>query len=299
MGDWGEDTGPERQVATAMAHYVEHWPSPFAAVLLCGDNFYFKLTGVDDPRWQTLFEQMYDPRVLDIPFYSCLGNHDYDGDNLQIELQYARQHPDSRFRMPDRWYRVDLPTKSPMVTVIMLDSNKDNLSEAQWNEQKQWLGRQLAGPRSNWTICCAHHPLFSNGFFFGNGVLQKDWGSLFEKYRVDFYLSGHEHNLQHLEIPGWRESFVIAGGGGAHPHPLFRSDRGFSRQAFGFVHFELTPNKAIVRYIDAGDESIHEFERSKSGTVRVLQTTPNTPAEKNPLNAYLELRRPKPAASQP
>jgi hypothetical protein len=292
MGDWGEDTSAERQVAGAMIKEARMDDSPPAFALLLGDNFYFKLTGVDDPHWQTLFEQMYSPAVLGVPFYACLGNHDYDGNNLQIELSYARQHPESRFKLPAEWYRVDLPTTKPAVTVIMLDSNRDNLSELQWNEQTQWLEKQLAGPRATWTICCAHHPLFSNGFFWGNGVLQKDWGTLFQKYHVDFYLCGHEHDMEHLEIPGWTTSFVIAGGGGAHSHPLSRDDRGFSRMAYGFVDFQLAVDKAVVRMIGTDDRPMHIFERTKAGQVQILETTPNT-ARTNPLKAYLDKRTPK------
>src|SRR5579863_4760866 len=243
MGDWGEDTAAQRQVAAAMAKHAataSHHPD---AMILCGDNFYFRLTGSDDPRWQTLFEKMYDPIALHVPFYACLGNHDYDGDNLRIELAYARRNSRSRFKLPGSYYRVDLPPKAPLLTLIMLDSNKDNLSEQQWNRQINWLKEQLASARAKWTICCAHHPMFSNGYVFFNGILQRDWGKLFEEHHVDFYLAGHEHNLQHLEIPGWSESFLIAGGGGAHPHPLFRADRGFSRKTFGFVEFNLTADR--------------------------------------------------------
>lgn len=300
MGDWGEDSAAERQVAAAMARYGrgDDVAGSLKAVLLCGDNFYFRLTGIADPRWQTLFERMYDPAALGVPFYACLGNHDYDGDNMRIEIAYARARPDSRFKLPDRWYRVDIPEGHPAATVIMLDSNKDNLTEAQWDQQIAWLGKQLEGPRARWTICCAHHPLFSNGFFWGNGILQKDWGTLFKKYHVDFYLCGHEHNLEHLEIPGWFPSFVLAGGGGAHPHPLARDDRGFSREAFGFVVFELTPEAATVQYIGTNDHPMHVFSRSIEGKVTVLQTTANTPRT-NPLKAYLQIRGPNAPASQP
>ena len=302
MGDWGEDTPAQRKVADAMAAFVEKrnvpfTAVPFTAVLLAGDSFYFKLTGVDDPRWQKLFEHMYDPRVLTMPFYTCLGNHDYDGNNLQIELAYAKAHPGSRFKLPARWYRVDLPKEGPVVTVIMLDSNRQNLSDAQWEEQRKWLEDELAKPRARWTICCAHHPLFSNGLFWGNGILQHDWGTLFEKYHVDFYLCGHEHNLQHLEIPGWHESFVLCGGGGAHSHPMARDDRGFSRSIYGFVHFELTPDAATVEYLDQNDKPVHVFRRTKDGTVRVLMTTPNDKRTGNPLETYLGIKKAKPATA--
>lgn len=296
MGDWGEDTDAQREVASELSKYARAELAPLAALLLCGDNFYFKLTGVDDPRWQSLFEQTYDPKTLGIPFYACLGNHDYDGDNLRIELAYSRRHPGSRFKLPAEWYRVDLPNDKPLVTVILLDSNKENVTELQWNQQAQWLDKELAGPRAPWTICVAHHPLFSNGFFWGNGPLQHDWGALFQKYKVDFYLCGHEHDIEHLEIPDWFTSFVIDGGGGAHPHPLSRDDRGFSREAFGFVNFDLTPDKTTVTFIGTDGKPMHTFERTKAGSVKVLQTTPNTPRT-NPLKAYLDMKDRKPAAT--
>jgi hypothetical protein len=293
MGDWGEDTAAQRQVAAAMAGYAKADPNPLNSLLLLGDNFYFQLTGVNDPRWQTVFEQVYDPKSLAAPFYACLGNHDYDGNNLAIEMTYARQHPESRFKLPAEWYRIDLPRDKPMVTVLMLDSNKENLTELQWNRQKEWLNAELARPRATWTICCAHHPLFSNGFFWGNGILQTDWGTLFQKYHVDFYLCGHEHDMEHLEIPGWTTSFLIAGGGGAHSHPLSRDDRGFSRQAYGFVSFDFTPDSAVVHYIGADGVPMHVFERTRAGVVKVLKTMPNTPRT-NPLKAYLEMKTRKP-----
>jgi tartrate-resistant acid phosphatase type 5 len=298
MGDWGEGTAAQRQVATAMAKYASslHGPDAVQDALLCGDNFYFKLTGPDDPRWQTVFEQMYDPKALDFPFYTCLGNHDYDGSNLKFELAYARQYPDSRFKLPGEWYRVDLPKQKPLVTVLMLDSNKENMSELPWNQQVDWLRKELEGPRAEWTICVAHHPLFSNGFFWGNGPLQKDWGTLFQKHKVDFYLCGHEHDEEHLEIPGWFTSFVVSGGGGAHAHPLARDNRGFSREAFGFVALTLTPEKATIRFLGTNDQPLHVFERTKAGKVTVLQTTPNTPRT-NPLKAFLEMKNRKPPAT--
>ena len=137
------------------------------------------------------------PKQLPMPFFACLGNHDYDGNNLNIESDSARQNPASRFKLPDRWYRLDLPAEKPVAPVLMLDSNMELLGDVRWNQQIAWLQKQLESPRAAWTICCAHHPLFSNGFFWGNGPLQKDWGMLFQRHHVDFYLSGHEHDMEH------------------------------------------------------------------------------------------------------
>ena len=59
-------------------------------------------------------------------------------------------------------------------------------------------------------MCCAHHTMLSNGVHGDNGVLQKEWGALFKKYKVDFYLCGHDHDVQHLEVKDWPMSFVLA-----------------------------------------------------------------------------------------
>lgn len=290
MGDWGEGAPAQAVVARTLAEYVSAQAVPFQAMLLAGDNFYVPLRSVDDPSWKTLFEQMYDPRKLDMPFYAALGNHDYEGRKLTIELDYARLHPESRWKLPARWYRIDLPREHPLVTVLMLDSNHDVIAPAQWNQQINWLKEQLASDRAPWTICCAHHPLYSNGFAADNGILQHDWGALFDRYRVDFYLCGHEHNLQHLEIADKPTSFVIAGGGGAHSHPMLRDNRGpFSRSIYGFAHFQITPEEAVVRYIGCDGKPVHVFQRSKAGETRVLMTTPSDRGAPKPLKAILGL----------
>jgi hypothetical protein len=298
MGDWGEDTAAQREVAGQMSRTAKSLKTPLSAVILCGDSFYFALTGTDDPRWKTLFEDMYHRSALDVPFFSCLGNHDYQANNFAAEFAYVREHPNSRFKLPARWYRRDIPADRPLVTLLMLDSNKDSLTELQWNDQISFIKQQLQSPRAPWTICCAHHPMFSNGFFFSNPILQRDWGQLFEQHNVDLYLAGHEHNLQHLEIPGWKQSFLIAGGGGAHSHPLFRDDRGFSQQVFGFLQLTITPERATARFIDSTGATIHEFSRTKSGQVTQTLTTPNSLPQRNALKALLELRN-RAASTQP
>ena len=150
--------------------------------------------------------------------------------------------------------------------------------------RRKFLEDELARPRAAWTICCAHHPLFSNGIAADNGILQRDWGTLFKKHGVDIYLCGHEHNLQHLEVAGWKPSFVLAGGAAAHSHPIIRDSRGpFSRSVYGFVHFSFTPEKVTVYYIGTDGKPLHVFERSKAGEVKVLMTTKSDPAITKPL----------------
>src|SRR5947209_4433952 len=121
MGDWGEAKSAQSAVAQAMTNYVAAQARPINAMILAGDNFYVPLSGVEDEAWQSLFEQMYDPKKLSFPFYVSLGNHDYDNGKFKIELDYARLHPQSRWKFPARWYRIDLPANKPLATILMLD----------------------------------------------------------------------------------------------------------------------------------------------------------------------------------
>ncbi|HWE02352.1 MAG TPA: metallophosphoesterase [Tepidisphaeraceae bacterium] len=300
MGDWGEGRPAQKRVADAMADYVQRSKHRFDALLSAGDNFYVPLADTHDPAWQNLFENMYDAKRLDFPFYIALGNHDYDNNKYLVELAYAREHPESRWKEPARWYRVDLPANDPLVTVIMLDSDHDFMSPAEWEDEKTFLAAALSKPRAPWTICCAHHPLYSNGMARQNGILDRDWGALFEKNDVDIYLCGHEHNLQHIEVPGKKTSFVLAGGGGAHSHPIIHDDQGpFSRSIYGFVHFDFTPAQVTVRYLDSAGQPVHEFIRTKAGEVHITMTTPSDKAIAEKLEAIQGLYDKLHPATQP
>src|SRR5205814_1802606 len=97
------------------------------------------------------------------------------------EMDYARLHAESRFKLPAKWYRVELPAGAPLITILMLDSNKPLMGDVQWREQLSWLEQELSKPKvAPWTICCAHHTMFSNGGHGDNGVLMTQWGELFK-----------------------------------------------------------------------------------------------------------------------
>ena len=277
MGDWGMNNVSQRVVGRTLAEYTNSSHRRFDGMLLLGDNFYVKLSGIDDPLWETMFEKMYDARALNFPFYAALGNHDYKNLEVEFEVGYSRQNPQSRWKMPAKWHRVELPADKPLVSVLVLDSNKDFLTAAEWQAELAWLEGELAKPRTTWIVCCAHHPLFSNGDHGDNGVLQNTWGALFKKYKVDFFLCGHDHDVQHLEVPGWSTSFMLAGGGGAKVRPMRVDKRGpFSKSVVGFADLSFTESEARCRLV-AGEAGkiLHEFMRSRDGEVKLTFTTPS------------------------
>ncbi len=294
MGDWG--TGGD-----AMSRYVSQAETHFDGMLLVGDNFYMNIPGgITDPVWQDVFEKMYDPAVLSMPFYVVLGNHDYQNGKDATELAYSRAHPESRFKLPARWYKVNFPAENPQVTVFMLDSDRDLMGKDLWAEELKWIDAELAKPRAKWTLCCAHHPLFSNGGHGDNGVLQNEWGRLFVKYNVDFYICGHDHDLQHLQIPNWFTSFLLVGGGGADVKLMRHDDRGpLSRLTHGFANLTFNGDVATVKYINADGKLLHQFTREKAGKVTVQVEGGEDKAAPNPLRALEGFGGYTPPASQP
>src|SRR5262245_32925053 len=79
FGDWGGATGEQKQVAEEMAALAAGKERPVEAALLLGDNFYMDLPkGAKSQEWQSVFEDVYDPKRMQFPFYVVLGNHDYE-----------------------------------------------------------------------------------------------------------------------------------------------------------------------------------------------------------------------------
>lgn len=276
MGDWGDGGPGQDQVAAALTRHVQQAGIQFHGLLSAGDNFYVPIDGTRDAYWRTLFEEKYDPKVINFPFYCVLGNHDHEGDLEDVELAYARKYPRSRFKMPGRHYRVDFPSERPIATLLALDSTKPKISKKDWEEQIEWMEKELGSiTDGRWVIVMAHHPPFSNGPHGDNATLQKDWGPLLQRHKVDFLVNGHDHNLQHLEIDGWPTSFLIVGGGG-RPFSAPRSVKHspFSRKLYGFAHLKLEKDRAEVRFIDAASgQVVHQFQRTKAQPVQIVSTT--------------------------
>jgi 3',5'-cyclic AMP phosphodiesterase CpdA len=302
FGDFGNGKRTQRETARAMAEYVERVGTQFDALLTVGDNFYVKMRDADDYQFQSLFEDMYDARRINFPWYVTSGNHDYEKNDkgrtkVEVEQEYARKHPGSRWKYPAKYYRVDFPQGGggageagrPLVTALMLESSMPHQTRAEWQEQKRWIAEQLATTTALWKIACAHHPFFSNGSHGDNGVMQMEWGPIFKAGGLDFYLAGHDHDLQHLEIPGWPISFVQAGGGGQPVTDMRRDVRGpFSRKVHGFAHVRFLADKAEVRYVNAKDvKVVHRFERTRDGVVTVVTSSGRDRATTKPLKTLI------------
>lgn len=286
FGDWGADGNfePQRQVVKAMTHYGQEAGLQPAALLLLGDNFYGQLEGgVDSPRWQTQFEQMYPREAFRGPCYALLGNHDYNVEpagKTEAQLAYAAARPGTRWTLPAKWYRFEFPQQNPLVTFLMLDSNyqaptpeKRSLLPEERAAQASWLQAELAKPRSTpYLVVCGHHPLYSNA---GDGqALIREWDQLFREHAAHLYFCGHIHDLEHLEFENHPTSFVVTGGGGTtlrnKDTSTTAAQNRFSQNIHGFTHLEIGAEQLVVRHVSDEGRILHAFAKTPEGAVRLL-----------------------------
>jgi tartrate-resistant acid phosphatase type 5 len=290
LGDWGyDDPKAQSQVAAGLRAYAKQHSIHPQALIMLGDNWYGELAGgARSTRWQTNFEEMYPATDFPCPAYAVLGNHDYQfwpESKVDAELEYARGGS-TRWTMPARWYRFDFPAKDPLVTFLALDSNMPpadgnprhgrdfTLTPQQKAEQLTWFEAELERPRTTPFLgVIAHHPVYSDGPHGDHPVLLRDWDPLFRKYRVDFYMAGHDHDLQHLEFEGHPTSHFLSGGGGADLYSLKidPAQRGpYAQKVYGFSHISVTARLMTLRHVDQNGNTVHAFTRTPEGKIAII-----------------------------
>ena len=288
VGDWGyDDPRAQISVSRAMGEYTRRHSLNPEALIMLGDNWYGDLPGgVDCPRWKTNFEEAYPASIFPGPAYAIPGNHDYQvmpESKLAAELAYAKR-PGTRWTMPSLWYRVELPAKDPIITLIALDSNVPmpkaaklpnfTLTAAQHAEQLSWLETELSKPLNTpFLVVMGHHPIYSDGPHGDHSILIRDWEPLLRKHNVHLYLAGHDHDLQHLEFANHPTSFFLSGGGGADLYNLKiqQSERGpFAQKVYGFSHIEMTPELLTLRHLNEHGQQVHAFTKRPDHSVQII-----------------------------
>jgi tartrate-resistant acid phosphatase type 5 len=279
VGDYGTGNETQRIVARQMANFSGKLGSPLTAVLALGDNFYGRL---EPARFEPHFEQMYSKKDFDCPFYACLGNHDYGPHydsrqgtaKAQMQLDYARNNPSSRWKMPAKWYSVELPNpENPLVKMIVLDGNyfEAALTPQEKLAQKRFLEAELQKQtKARWQWMVTHFPMFSQTASRGDNTgMIRLWGKYLQAHPFSLYISGHDHNLQHVRVADYRAEFVVSGAGGAHLYDV-EGGRGFCKKILGFNHIHVSADKLTVQFIDAEGGRLYAFERDLNGKIKIL-----------------------------
>ena len=259
VGDWGRN-GEKDQVAVAKQMGLAADQNPAKFIISVGDNFYEDgVKSVDDPQWQSSFEQVYTAASLQVPWWSILGNHDYHG-NCDAQIEYHTRSP--RWNMPARYYtRTEQIDAANAVDFFYLDTTpmaKLDLDELMFHgnvksqdlaRQLTWLEAALAASTAPWKIVVGHHPVYSGGQHGDTPYIIKHILPLLEKYGVQAYFNGHDHDLQHLQAG---KINLFCTGGGSKPRTQLKTTAHtkFGLGCSGFIAATLAAEQLDVRMID-------------------------------------------------
>jgi tartrate-resistant acid phosphatase type 5 len=268
VGDWGRNgTNHQRDVAAQMGEAGARLGS--RTVFSVGDNFYEDgVQSVTDPQWRTSFEDIYTASALQIPWHVALGNHDYRG-VPQAQLDYAKSS--ARWRIPARYYKVlGGEFGAPHVDFFVIDTSPlvhkyrekvhsviaENVASQNVDAQLKWLDQELGKSAAPWKLVIGHHTIFSGGS--GHGDTPETLAlidPLLRKHRVQAYIHGHDHDLQHIRRGGVD---YLCCGAGSEVRPVEAIDGTlFCVARSGFAAFRSELAALTVEFRDYTGKSLY------------------------------------------
>lgn len=266
MGDWGRNgENYQKEVAASMGKAAHDMDARF--VITTGDNFYpYGVQSPQDYHWISSFETIYTAQSLHVKWFPVLGNHDY-GTNPDAEVAYSKIS--SRWTMPARYYsqkyRLDDGSEA---LFIFLDTDpiekhlagrpndKVKYPAGAVNAQKKWLENLLATSTAKWKIVVGHHPLYTGGWRKDDPDTKKMkefLGPIFEKYKVDLYLCGHDHHLEYTKPVGYTHYILSGAASEARPAAIHPDGGKFAIAEQGYATISLTAKQALLQFINYKD----------------------------------------------
>lgn len=273
VSDWGwNGYGKQLDVADQMAKTADSTDAKFIAT--CGDNF--QISGVastQDPLWMTNFENIYRGNSLQVEWFPVLGNHDYKG-STQAEIDYSKIS--RRWRMTEHYYTfVKKINDSISVRFIFLDTpplvgeyrnNPEGYPDAikqDPDKEIKWLKDVLANSKEQWKIVFGHHPVYSASKKHGNTQEMIDRiKPLLEQYNAQFYICGHDHDMQHLHERGGKVEYIVTGTGGETRPNSSNELSVFSKSEPGFSVISLKADSLRFCFVSTSGNIIYSFSRS-------------------------------------
>ena len=167
--------------------------------------------------WEAFDRQNASILAKKIPYFPCLGNHEYGGKKPFNFNHYFKRFPDLH---RNKWYAFTCRN----IKFVVLDSNYEDLKKGEIENQEKWLITQMnqitANREIDLGIVIAHHAPYSNGLKHqGSQKMCERIIPLIRKCsKVRLFISGHTHSYEHFFIKGIH--YLVTAGGGAHLHKV-------------------------------------------------------------------------------
>ncbi|MFF4661302.1 purple acid phosphatase family protein [Streptomyces sp. NPDC001381] len=222
--------------------------------------------GYDPTAWDAFLRQS-EPVARSVPWMVTTGNHDmeawYSPDGYGGQL--------ARFSLPDTGFA---PRTTPgaytftygNVGVVALDANDvsyeipANLGYTE-GRQTAWLQRTLSALRADgnvdFVVVFFHHCAYSTSTHASDGGVRARWQPLFDRYRVDLVVNGHNHVYERTDaLKGGRVGRTVPVGASADPArdgTVYVTAGGGGRDLYGFPAGVPESYEGRVRDRDAVD----------------------------------------------
>jgi len=292
LGDWGDGHIDQEEVATALGEFCFHNRCDF--IVSTGDNIYND--GVESPfdeqldeKWKNVYNH---PSIADLPWYMTVGNHDHHTPNGEwFQVEYSEIEP--RWNFPCLAHSFNVTSQATSVMFVSVDtvSIDDDINDAE--SQKQLLDSELGKAGEDaWKIVFGHFPCHSGGGYSGITSTRQQILPIMRRHNVDFYLTGHDHNLQHWRTKGdfADVEHIVTGAGGKNAYS--RNEEHVARNEamgmelhyftdhYGFSYFSISNTEIEVKFVGADGATIYQYTRGASPPVTLPPTTdPSRPLE--------------------
>jgi tartrate-resistant acid phosphatase type 5 len=265
LGDQGEGGSSQKHVAHMMNDKARKDSLHF--VITLGDNFYYDgVRSNFDKQWLEKFEAMYDLPYLKTPFYPSLGNHDHRNGNARHQVEYSKKS--DKWKMPHYYYTFSKAIDAhssiqffALDTEVIKERGEYNL------EQVEWLERKLQASTATWKIVYGHHPVFSYGKHGNERRMIALVRPLLEKYEVDVYICGHDHDRQLLG-PVNDVYYIVSGTGSKSRDTRYGKTTIFAETNLGFTWFRVSSSEFHVQFIGADGDVEYAHTWTKGAVPR-------------------------------
>ncbi|MGC9364373.1 MAG: metallophosphoesterase [Fidelibacterota bacterium] len=159
-------------------------------------------------------------------------------------------------------------------TVPLIDKYRNNPEEYRdactqsMERQLTWIDSTLGASGAKWKIVLGHHPIYAGTYKddIERTDLQKRLQPLLDKHHVDFVVSGHIHNFQHIRVKGSDIDYLIntSGSQAREADERHRTEgQLFTSSDSGFSLCTVKEDELIITFVNKKGEIIYQYARSK------------------------------------
>lgn len=201
VGDTGENSNNQKKVYKSMLSYVDNNLSKIDLWLLLGDNAY--TSGTQKQYNKQLFNA-YKELVKQKTIWAVIGNHDARRFAFYNIFEFPTKGESGGVASTsEKYYSID----EANFHLVMLDSETEDRSAN--GKMAQWLRKDLAQNKKNWTIVAFHHPPYTAGSHKSDNPhdsggrmkeMRENFTPIFDEYGVDLVMSGHSHVYERSKL---------------------------------------------------------------------------------------------------